>query len=169
LTLLKMFMMFIHIGAGVMWVGGLAYLRFIVLPTLSSAAPTVRGPIMVELGPRTVRYMLRLAEITIVTGILSIFLANRISSLDQLFITSWGGVIFFGLAGTLVIYIMGQAVTRPTTMRIAETLQAVAAGTPPANAPALLEALANKQRNMLTLQLAIATVVILTMAVARFS
>ena len=164
-----MLVMFIHIGAGVMWVGGLAYLRFIVLPTLTSAAPTVRGPIMVELGPRTVRYMLRLAEITMAAGVLNIFLADRISSLNQLFITSWGGVIFFGLAGSLVVYIMGQAVTRPTTMRIVEILRAASAGGAPADAPALLEALANKQRNMLTLQLAISTVVILTMAVARFS
>ena len=169
MALVQMLVMYIHIGAAIMWIGGLAYLRFILLPALTRAAPEVRGPLMVDLGPRTVRFILRVAEITITAGIVNTFLAGKVMSMSQFFTTQWGFVIFLGFVMTLVIYILGQAVTRPTTLRIAATIRAVAAGRAPADAPALVEALAARQRNVLTVQLALGAAVVLMMAVARFS
>ena len=169
MTLARMLVMYIHIGAGIMWMGGLVYLRFILIPALTRAAPEVWGPLIVDLGPRTVRFTLRVAEITIAAGIVNLFLAGRVTRMSHFFTTQWGFVILLGFVMALVIYILSQTVTRPTTLRIVETIRAVAAGRAPENAPALLESLAARQRNMLTVQLALGAVVVLMMVVARFS
>ena len=169
MTLIQILVLYIHIGAGIMWIGGLVYLRFILVPALTRAAPEVRGPLMVDIGPRTVRFIPRVAEITIAAGIVNLFLAGRVTRMSHFFTTQWGFAIFVGLVVALIIYVLGQAVTRPTTLRIVEILRAVAAGRAPADTPALLEALAARQRNMLSIQFALAAAVVLMMTVARFS
>lgn len=163
----SVFVLFIHIGAAITWIGGLAYLRFILLPALTRAAPTVQGPLVVDVGPKTVRFLLRSGEITIAAGLANFFLMGGMEKARVAHL--WAGSIGVGFLGALAIYIIGQAVTKPTTTRIADTVRAVIAGNPPADAPAQLEALAQKQRNMLSIQLGIGIAVTFLMALARFS
>lgn len=159
--------MFAHIGAAITWIGGLAYVRFILLPALTRAAPTVRGPVFIDVGPRTVRFLLRSGEITIAAGLANFFLMGGMEKARVAHV--WAGSIGLGFLGALAIYIIGQAVTGPTTMRIADTIRSVAAGSAPADAPTQLEALGQKQRKMLNIQLGIGIAVTFLMAVARFS
>ena len=167
MALVNMLVMFIHIGAGIIWIGSLIYLRLILLPALGRAAPAVRGPLLMDLGPRTVRFILRVAEVTIVAGLINFLLMGGMVRMTASPV--WSASISLGLVGALVIYILGQTVTRPVTMRIAETLRTIAGGEAPADAPALLEGLAARQRNVLSWQMGIGVAVVLTMAVARFS
>lgn len=169
MSLANIVVMYIHIGGGVFWLGSLFYLRFVLLPGLGRTPPNVRGPVIAEVGPRTVPIILRVAEITIATGIANVFLMGRITRMADFYTTAWGLSIFLGLVGALAIYILGQAVTRPVTLQIAATIRAVGAGQAPADAPALLEALAARQRNVLTVQAALGAIVVLGMAIARFS
>lgn len=164
---IRVLVMFLHIGAGIIWIGGLAYVRFVLLPGLGRAAPNVRGPLVADVGPKTVRFLLRYGEVTIVTGLANFFLMDGL--VKSRFSMVWGGSIALGLIGAIVIYGIGQAVTRPTTQRIADTVRAVAEGRAGPDAPELLATLANRQRNVLTWQFGIGVVVVLTMAVARFA
>lgn len=164
---LSILVMFIHIGAATAWIGGLAYLRLIVLPTLLQAAPPVRGPIVADLGPRTVRFLLRSGEITIVAGIGNFFLMNGMEHAKGSHL--WATSIGLGLVGAVAIYVIGQAVTRPTTLRISASIKEMMADQGGPDAAAELEALGAKQRKMLNMQLAIGTLVLLLMAAARFT
>lgn len=166
---LNSLVMYIHILAGIGWLGSIFYLRFLLLPALMRTPPTVRGPVIMEVGPRSVPIILRLAEVTIASGIVNVALAGRVTRMEHFFTSTWGWAIFAGLVGTLVIYIIGQAVTRPATLRVAEIARASMAGQAPPDAPALLEALATRQRQALNVQAALGALVVLEMAIARFS
>ena len=72
----QILVLFIHIGAATAWIGGIIYLRHILLPTLMALAPNVRGPVVANLGPRTVRFLLRAGEVTIAAGLVNFFLMN---------------------------------------------------------------------------------------------
>lgn len=165
----KGLLLFLHIVAAVMWVGGLAYVRFVLLPGLGRQQPGVRGPMVADIGPRTVRYLLRLGEATIFFGIVMVLVIGRVVEPSILWSTGWGLSISLGFIAAVAIYAIGMAVTKPVTTAIAATVQAVQAGNPPANAPALLEALAARQRKALTVQVVLGVVAVLTMSVARFS
>jgi hypothetical protein len=125
--------------------------------------------VVAEVGPRTVSYLLRMGELTIVLGLVTVLMLGRVADTGQWLSTAWGLSILAGLVGTVVIYGIGQAVTKRATLRIAATVRTVLAGNPPEGAQALLEQLAARQRKAMNVQLAIAALVVLTMAVARFS
>ena len=166
MTYLNIAVMFLHIGSAIAWIGGIVYLRHVLLPVLMQQAPNVRGPVVADLGPRSVRFLLRAGEITIATGLVNFFLMG---SMEKAKLSPvWGASITLGFFVTLAIYILGQAVTRPVTLRMAEVIRTVMAGSGGPEAPAQLEALAARQRQMLGIQLALGTFVVLLMAVARF-
>ncbi len=165
MTELNMLILFLHIAGAIAWIGGLFYLRFIVLPVLMAAAPTVRGPVLVELGPRSVRMLLRVAELTIVAGVVSFFLLGGFPRMASL----WGQVLGLGFVLAVAIYIIGQVVIRPVAFQVADTIKAMAAGQAQEDAPALLMALGNKQRRAMNIQLGLAVIVVITMAIARFA
>ncbi len=165
----NMVIMFLHIGGGVIWIGGLIYLRFIVLPTLAAAAPAVRGPVMMELGPKTVRLFLRIAEVTLVTGVITIFLMGRTSRMSDFYGTAWGLAIGIGMVASVAIYVIGQAVTAPVTRQVAATLRAISTGQAAPDAGAGWPGLAARQLQASNVQVALAVLVLVCMAVARFA
>ncbi|MSQ28701.1 MAG: hypothetical protein EXR51_11290 [Dehalococcoidia bacterium] len=165
----NMIMMLLHIGGGVIWIGGLIYLRLLVLPTLAAAAPTVRGPVLMELGPKTVRLFLRIAEVTLVTGVINIFLMGRITKMSDFYATAWGLSIGVGMAASIAIYVIGQAVTAPVTRKVAATLRSMSTGEAGPEAGAVLPGLAARQLKALNIQVALGVIAVATMAVARFA
>ena len=62
-----------HVLSGVLWIGGGFYTILVQLPALAAMPMPARGPALAALGPRQVRYVMRVAELTIATGILQIF------------------------------------------------------------------------------------------------
>lgn len=165
----KALVLFAHMAAGILWVGGLVYVRFVLHPRLVQQPAPVRAPMAAAVGPATVRYLLRLGEITIALGIATFFVMGRVTLPEHLVSTAWGLSISIGFLGAVAVYAIGQAVTRPATQRIAEVARAVAAGSPPPSAPGLLSALAERQARALLVQAVLGLLVVLTMAVARFS
>ena len=170
MTAVYIVVMFIHIIAAIAWVGGMAYLRFVLLPGLGRTSPQVRGPMLAEVAQPTVRFLLRSAEITILFGLANFILLGGASHSR-----TWQAAIGLGLLISIIIYGLGQAVTRPTTMRLVEAVRSVQpsplmgrTGPTSQNAAAQIPSLAAKQRTVLNAQFGLAVLVALTMAAARF-
>src|ERR1700738_3271135 len=57
-----------HVVSGVLWIGGGFYTVLVQLPALAVMPMPARGPALAAIGPRQVRYILRVAELTPATG-----------------------------------------------------------------------------------------------------
>ena len=75
--LFRIVVQFLHVFTGVLWVGGGLYTLFVQTPAMMSAPPQARGQVLGQLVPRQVTYLLRLGEVTIVTGVLNLFASGR--------------------------------------------------------------------------------------------
>jgi len=102
----------LHVTAGVLWIGGGFYTILVQLPALLAAPPAARGAVMASLVPRQLNYILRVAEITIVTGLLNLFVSGRGQELTRLD-TRWSWAILAGILLAVGIY----AATRATVVR----------------------------------------------------
>ena len=71
----------LHVTAGVLWIGGGFYTIFVQLPALAAMPPAARGPAMAALAPRQIRYILRVAEATIGLGLINLFVSGRAQQL----------------------------------------------------------------------------------------
>lgn len=157
----------LHVLAGVLWIGGGSYTLFVQLPALLAVAPQARGPVMAQLAPRQMTYILRMAEITIATGVLQIVATGRAEELIAPFGSRWAGSIVLGTVGALAIYGLIRAVVQPTTERLLGIGKRVAAGE--AAAADEVPALVARIRTIARLQIAIGFAVIFLMVLARFS
>ncbi|HEX6062343.1 MAG TPA: hypothetical protein VF001_09770, partial [Candidatus Limnocylindria bacterium] len=90
-----------HVLSGVLWVGGGFYTIFVQLPALAAMPMPARGPAIAAIGPRQMRYVIRVAEVTIATGILQLFVNPHNRELFS-FATRWSVVI---VAGALMSFI----------------------------------------------------------------
>ena len=67
----------LHVTAGVLWIGGGFYTILVQLPALLASPPAARGAVMPNLAPRQLTYTFRVAEFTILTGVLNLFVSGR--------------------------------------------------------------------------------------------
>src|SRR3989442_12988346 len=102
----------LHVTAGVLWIGGGFYTILVQLPALLATPPGARGAVMPSLVPRQFNYILRVAEITIVTGLLNLFVSGRGQELTRLD-TRWSWAILTGFILAVGIY----PATRATIVR----------------------------------------------------
>src|SRR5213596_3285460 len=156
----------LHVTAGVLWIGGGFYTILVQLPALLAAPPAARGAVMASLVPRQFKYILRVAEITIVTGLLNLFISGRGQELTRLD-TRWSWAILAGIVLAVGIY----AATRATVARWAFQLLAVGprAASGDAAAAAQMPLLAARIRNFGYFQIAVGALILLAMVTARFS
>src|SRR3989442_9173023 len=89
-VLLRIGVQWLHVTAGVLWIGGGFYTILVQLPALLATPPVARGAVMPSLVPRQFNYILRVAEITIVTGFVNLFVSRRGQELTRLD-TPWSG------------------------------------------------------------------------------
>src|SRR5256885_16494885 len=89
-----------HVLSGVLWIGGGFYTNLVQLPALAAMPMPARGPALAAIGPRQVRYVLRVAEVTLATGILQIFVNPHGRELLT-FSTRWSVAIVAGGRGAL--------------------------------------------------------------------
>src|SRR5260221_4325877 len=91
-----------HVLSGVLWIGGGFYTILVQLPALAVMPMPARGPALAALGPRQVRYILRVGELTIATGVLQIVVSPHrlLSDLG----TRWPIVIVIGAILAVVLY-----------------------------------------------------------------
>jgi uncharacterized membrane protein len=156
----------LHVTAGVLWIGGGFYTILVQLPALLASPPAARGAVMPNLVPRQLNYTFRVAEFTILTGLLNLFASGRAQELTRLD-TRWSWAILAGIILAVGIY----AASRATVARWATRLIAIgpkAAGGDAA-AAAEMPLLADRIRRFGYLQLTVGALILLAMVTARFS
>jgi hypothetical protein len=166
MELLRIIVQYAHVFSGILWIGGGFYTLLVQTPSVLQAPPAARGPVMAELAPRQVRYLLRVAEITIVTGILNALLTGRLVDLGEAFRTRWGVMIFLGAVLAIGLYVLIQIAVKPTVFGLLAAGRRAAAGDAAAGAEAA-SAVA-RLRRLGYVQVAIGAVIVLAMVIARF-
>lgn len=164
---IRIVVQWLHVTAGVLWIGGGSYTLFVQLPGLLAAPPQARGPVMEQLAPRQIFYLLRVAELTLFTGVLQIVSGGRAEELTAPLGSRWAGAIVLGIVGAVAIYVLIHAVAKPTVMRLLDVGRRAAAGDAAVGAQAPV--LVARVRNVARVQIAIGIAVILLMVLARFS
>ncbi len=158
---------FLHVLAGILWIGGGFYTLLVQLPALLAAPPPARGPVMAQLAPRQIFYILRVAELTIVTGFLNLFASGRIEQLREPLGSRWAVVILLGILLAVGLYVLVRVTVVPWTQRMLTLGPKAAAGDAAAAAEA--GSIVARIRTVGRVQVVIGTVIILAMVTARLS
>jgi uncharacterized membrane protein len=158
---------FLHVFAGILWIGGGFYTLFVQLPSILAAPAPARGPVMAQLAPRQVFYILRVAELTLVTGILNLFASGRAQQLAEPLGSRWSIVLGLGILLAFGLYGLVRATVVPWTRRMLTLGPKAAAG----DAAAAAEAGQIMERIQMIgrAQIVIGALIILAMVTARLS
>jgi uncharacterized membrane protein len=155
-----------HVLSGVLWIGGGFYTILVQLPALAAMPMPARGPALAAIAPRQVRYVTRVAEVTIGTGILQLFVSPHNRELLT-FSTRWSIAI---VAGALLAFIAYGLLRGPLTSaieRLLVTAPTVAAGDAPAGTQVV--ALRERIQRIGYAQMALGALILAAMVTARFS
>jgi len=130
---LTWFIRFLHILAGVAWVGGAFFWIMIVAPRLlARGPPPIRRPVLEALIGALPRYFIGSGSATIVLGII---LLGQIAGWDKLISTftsgAYGTALGIGLLLALIMLALGLWVITPTAKTMLATMQSVPPGAPP--------------------------------------
>lgn len=164
---LRIAVQWLHVLAGVVWIGAGYYVTFVQLPALASMPLAARGPALMALGPRQIRWILRSAEITIASGVANLLLSGRARQLEDVFGSRWALVMAAGIVLTLVLYGLARGLTKPLVERLLAVAPQAAGGD--AAAAAQVPVLRERIQRLGLIQLTIGTVILLAMVTARFS
>src|SRR5437867_8591506 len=156
----------LHVTAGVLWIGGGFYTILVQLPALLATPPAARGAIMPNLVPRQFTYIFRVAEFTILTGLLNLFASGRAQELTRLD-TRWSWAILAGIILAVGVYAMTRATIARWAYRLVEIGPLAASGD--AAAAAQMPLLGARIRRFGYIQLTIGVLILLAMVTARFS
>jgi uncharacterized membrane protein len=156
----------LHVTAGVLWIGGGFYTILVQLPALLASPAPARGAVMPNLVPRQLNYTFRVAEFTILTGLLNLFASGRAQELTRLD-TRWSWAILAGIILAVGIYAASRATVRRWALRLIEIGPLAASGD--ATAAAEMPLLAVRIRNFGYIQITIGALILLAMVTARFS
>jgi uncharacterized membrane protein len=155
-----------HVLTGVLWVGGGFYTILVQLPALAEMPMPARGPALAAIAPRQMRYVSRVAEVTIATGILQLFVNPHGRELLT-FATRWSIAI---VAGAVLAFIAYGLLRGPLKSAIEGLLAAApiaAAGDQVAGTQVV--ALRERIRRLGYAQMALGAVILVAMVTARFS
>ncbi len=119
----------VHIGAGVVWVGGALFLVLVLAPRLKRLGPAVQGPVMAAIVPVFVPMFSYAALLVIGSGIW-IALKLRWGVLDRFFADEWGYAILAAFVLTVAGLGLAMTVSR-SAMNAAMALGASMQGRPP--------------------------------------
>jgi uncharacterized membrane protein len=158
---------FLHVLSGILWIGGGFYTLLVQLPALLAAPPPARGPVTAQLAPRQIFYILRVAELTIVTGFLNLFASGRAQQLAEPLGSRWAVVILLGMLLAIGLYVLVRLTVVPWTQRML-TLGPKAAGGDAA-AAAEAGAIVARIRTVGRVQIVLGVLIILAMVTARLS
>lgn len=152
---------YVHITAGILWVGGLVYAGMVVGRNLATAPPQVRGPAMARIAMPGFKLLNLAALVTILFGVanealMSMAIGDVGDALDR-----WHMTLGIGLVLSLAMLGVGHAMVRPSLKRMAAF---GAAATPPA--PAEVEAVQKRLALASILGIVMGAAAILTMVVA---
>jgi uncharacterized membrane protein len=158
---------FLHVFSAILWIGGGFYTLLVQLPALLAAPPAARGPVSAQLAPRQIRYILRVAEVTIFTGILNVFASGRGQQLADPLSSRWSIVLWLGILMAIGLYVLIRMTVVPWTLRMLTLGPQASAGD--AAAAAEVGQLIERIKTIGRVQLVIGTLIILAMVTARLS
>jgi uncharacterized membrane protein len=156
----------LHVTAGVLWIGGGFYTILVQLPALLASPPAARGAIMPNLVPRQFTYIFRVAEFTILTGLLNLFASGRAQELTRLD-TRWSWAILAGIILAIGVYAMTRATIARWAYQLVDLGPKAASGD--AAAAAQMPELGARIRRFGYIQISIGALILLAMVTARFS
>src|SRR6266545_6542083 len=158
---------YLHVFAGILWIGGGFYTLFVQLPALLAAPPAARGPVSAQLAPRQITYILRVAELTIATGFLNLLASERAQQLTDPLSSRWSIVLGLGILLAIGLYVLVRLTVVPWTLRMLTLGPKAAAG----DAAAAAEAgqIIKRIQMIGRVQIVIGTLIILAMVTARLS
>jgi uncharacterized membrane protein len=154
-----------HVLSGVLWIGGGFYTILVQLPALAAMPMPARGPALAAIGPRQVRYLLRVAELTIATGILQLFIDPH-RFLGDLG-TRWSIAIALGAVMAFVAYGVLRGPLRAAIERLLVTAPVAAGGD--ASAAQRVGVLRERIQRIGYAQMALGVLILAAMVTARFS
>jgi uncharacterized membrane protein len=158
---------FLHVFAAILWIGGGFYTLIVQVPGLMAAPPAARGAVIGQIAPRQVSYILRVAEITLVTGILNLIASGRLQQFLSPFSQSWTVILGAGIILAFGLYGLVRATVVPLTYRLL-SLGPKAAGGDTA-AAAEIAAIVERLKGLGRVQLVLGSLIILAMITARLS
>lgn len=158
---------YLHVFAGILWLGGGFYTVFVQLPAVLAAPPAARGPVSAQLAPRQLRYILRVAEFTLFTGVLNLIATGRIEQFMRPLDQRWTIVLGIGILLAFGLYGLVRATVVPWTRRMLALLPQAAGGDQAAAAE--VGAIIGRMRRIARVQITIGALIILAMVAARLS
>lgn len=165
--LFRALVQWLHVLCGVMWLGGGFYTIFVQMPAVAAAPPQARGPVVGQIIPKQLTYLLRLGELTILTGILNIFASGRAREIEQYFGDRWSAAIILGALMAIVLLGLGHGVIKPAARRMLEL--GPRAGSGDTNAAAEIATLTARLKQIGYAQIVLGLLIIAAMVTARFS
>jgi uncharacterized membrane protein len=165
--LLRGLVQFLHVFSGVLWIGGGLYTLFVQTPALLAAPPQARGPVMGQLVPRQVNYLLRLGELTILTGLLNFFVSGKAQLLGEIGTSRWALSIVVGATLAVVLLGIGHGILKPSATKLLALGPRAAAGDAAAGAEAA--AIMARLKRVGQAQIVLGVLIIAAMVTARFS
>ena len=154
-----------HVLSGVLWIGGGFYTILVQLPARAAMPMPARGPALTAIAPRQVRYVLRVAELTIATGFLQVFV-NPHRLLSDLG-TRWSIAIVLGALMALIAYGLLRGPLRSAIGRLLATAPIAAGGDEAAGKQVVV--LRQRIQRIGYAQLTLGALILLAMVTARFS
>ena len=165
--LIRGLVQYLHVFSGVLWLGGGLYTIFVQTPALTSAPPQSRGPVLAQIIPRQLNYLLRLGEITILLGVLNVFTSGKAQLLQELGTSRWAIAILVGAILALLLLGIGHAIIKPSARKLLELGPRASSGDTAAGAQA--GAIIERLKSVGYAQVVLGVLIIAAMVVARFS
>jgi uncharacterized membrane protein len=158
---------YLHVFAAILWLGGGFYTLIVQVPGLLAAPPQARGPVLQQVAPRQLFYILRVAELTLVTGILNLIATDRLRQFEEPLGQRWTVVLGLGILLAFGLYGLVRATVVPWTRRLLTLGPKAASGD--AGAAAEAAAIIERLKTIGRVQLVVGALIILAMVMARFS
>ena len=163
---LRIGVQWLHVTAGVLWIGGGFYTILVQLPALLASPPAARGAIMPNLIPRQFTYIFRVAEFTMLTGLLNLFASGRAQELTRLD-TRWSWAILAGIILAVSVYAMTRATIARWAYRLVDLGPKAASGD--SAAATEMPQLGARIQRFGYIQITVGALILLAMITARFS
>ena len=155
-----------HVLSGVLWVGGGFYTIIVQLPALAAMPMPARGPAIAAIAPRQMRYIIRVAEVTIATGLLQLFVNPDGRELPT-FATRWSIAIVAGALMAFVAYGLLRGPLKSAIEGLLATAPIAATGDEAAGRQVVV--LRQRIQRLGYAQLTLGALILAAMVTARFS
>lgn len=134
------FIRFLHILAGVMWVGGIFLWSMVIAPSLEKRVPPqAAGPTMMTIAPRLPRYFGIAGAVTVITGLWNMGLLVGFGNIGDGFQQgSWGIALGASFFTAIIMLVVAFGVLQPSVNKMLDLAKS-SAGAPPADRMAPLK------------------------------